>query len=112
MKSIKIEKGFYKTDWPVMIISTVLLYAFIAFDGVLQRYEGIILVSFLIIFLIFLLKSLLIVFFNFLFLRKALIALHCSQWHTYTFMAFVFIMMACTKSLDCLYDNRLLRHCL
>ncbi|WP_299523062.1 calcium/sodium antiporter [uncultured Lutibacter sp.] len=56
ISTISIEKGFYKTDWPVMIISTVLLYAFIAFDGVLQRYEGIILVSFLIIFLIFLLK--------------------------------------------------------
>ena len=39
-----------------MIISSLLLYGFIAFDGVLQQYEGIILFSFLVIFLIYLLK--------------------------------------------------------
>ncbi|MDP3312988.1 calcium/sodium antiporter [Lutibacter sp.] len=56
ISTIKIEKGFYITDWPVMIFSSILFYIFIAFDGILQRYEGIILVSFLVIFLIFLLK--------------------------------------------------------
>ena len=56
ISTISVEKSFYKTDWPVMIISSVLLYVFIAFDGVLQRYEGIILFSFLLIFLIYLLK--------------------------------------------------------
>lgn len=56
ISTISVEKSFYKTDWPVMMISSVLLYGFIVFDGVLQRYEGIILVTFLIIFLIYLLK--------------------------------------------------------
>ena len=56
ISTISVEKSFYKTDWPVMIISSLLLYGFIAFDGVLQRYEGIILFSFLIIFLIYLLR--------------------------------------------------------
>ena len=56
ISTIKVEKSFYKTDWPVMMISSLLLYFFIAFDGELQRYEGIILFSFLIIFLIYLLK--------------------------------------------------------
>ncbi|NOR28193.1 MAG: calcium/sodium antiporter [Lutibacter sp.] len=56
ISTISVEKSFYKTDWPVMIISSLLLYGFIAFDGILQRYEGIILFSFLIIFLIYLLR--------------------------------------------------------
>jgi len=56
ISTISVEKSFYKTDWPVMMIASLLLYGFIAFDGVLVRYEGIILFSFLIIFLIYLLK--------------------------------------------------------
>jgi len=56
ISTISVEKSFYKTDWPVMMISSLLLYGFIAFDGTLQRYEGIILFSCLIIFLIYLLK--------------------------------------------------------
>ena len=56
ISTISVEKSFYKTDWPVMIISSLLLYGFITFDGVLQRYEGIILFTFLIIFLIYLLR--------------------------------------------------------
>ena len=54
--TISVEKSFYKTDWPVMMISSLMLYGFLAFDGVLERYEGIILFSFLVIFLIYLLK--------------------------------------------------------
>ena len=56
ISTISVEKSFYKTDWPVMMVSSVLLYVFIAFDGELQRYEGVILFSFLLIFLIYLLK--------------------------------------------------------
>jgi len=56
VSTISVQKGFYKIDWPIMMIASILLYFFIAFDGELQRYEGIILFSFLIIFLVFLLK--------------------------------------------------------
>ncbi|MFD1293811.1 calcium/sodium antiporter [Lutibacter holmesii] len=56
LSTISVEKSFYKTDWPVMMIASILLYAFIAFDGVLVRYEGVILFSFLIVFLIYLLR--------------------------------------------------------
>lgn len=56
ISTISVEKSFYKTNWPVMMIASVLLYGFIAFDGVLERYEGIILVSFLLIFLVYLLR--------------------------------------------------------
>lgn len=56
LSTIYVEKSFYKIDWPVMMISSLMLYGFIAFDGLLEQYEGIILFSFLIIFLIYLLK--------------------------------------------------------
>ncbi|WP_340074590.1 calcium/sodium antiporter [Leptobacterium sp. I13] len=56
LSSINVERSFYKTDWPVMMIASALLYIFIAFDGLLERYEGIILFSFLLIFLIYLLR--------------------------------------------------------
>jgi cation:H+ antiporter len=56
ISTISVEKSFYKTDWPVMMIASVVLYLFIAFDGVLERYEGIILFLLLIVFLVYLLK--------------------------------------------------------
>ncbi len=56
VSTISVEKSFYKTDWPVMMLSSLLLYGFIAFDGVLVRYEGIILFSMLVVFLFYLLK--------------------------------------------------------
>lgn len=54
--AMDIQKSFYKTDWPVMMIASVLLYVFIAYDSVIVFYEGVILFSFLIIFLVYLLK--------------------------------------------------------
>ena len=56
ISTINVEKSFYKTDWPVMMLSSLMLYGFIFSDGELQQYEGIILFSFLIVFLIYLLK--------------------------------------------------------
>ena len=54
--SIDITKHFYKTDWPIMMISSLLLYVFIGFDGVLGRAEGAILFFFLLLVLVFLFK--------------------------------------------------------
>ena len=56
LSTIGVEKSFYKTDWPVMMLASIMLYVFIAFDGVLERYEGIILLVSLIVFLVYLLK--------------------------------------------------------
>jgi cation:H+ antiporter len=56
ISTINVEKSFYKTDWPVMMLSSLMLYGFIFSDGELQQYEGIILFSFLLVFLIYLLK--------------------------------------------------------
>jgi cation:H+ antiporter len=54
--SMEVEKTFYKIDWPVMMIASALLFLFLANDQVVEQYEGIILFSFLIIFLIYLLR--------------------------------------------------------
>lgn len=54
--TISVEKSFYKTDWPVMMTSSIILFIFIAFDGEIQQYEGVILFSLLIVFLIYLLR--------------------------------------------------------
>jgi cation:H+ antiporter len=54
--TMEIQKSFYKTDWPIMMIASVLLYFFLTGDKVILQYEGIILFSFLIIFLIYLLR--------------------------------------------------------
>ncbi|MEN8125341.1 MAG: calcium/sodium antiporter [Bacteroidota bacterium] len=56
LSTISVEKSFYKIDWPVMMLASVIFYLFIVFDGVLQRYEGVILFSLLIVFLVYLLK--------------------------------------------------------
>lgn len=56
LSTISVEKSFYKTDWPVMMIASVMLYFFIAFDSVLSRVEGVILFSTLVVFLIYLLR--------------------------------------------------------
>ena len=53
---IDVRKSFYTTDWPVMMVASLLFVAFIYFDGVLEHYEGIILVVFLFLFLVYLLR--------------------------------------------------------
>ena len=54
--SIDVRKSFYTTDWPVMMVASLLFVGFIYFDGVLQQHEGIIMVVFLFLFLIYLLR--------------------------------------------------------
>jgi cation:H+ antiporter len=56
VSTIKVEKSFYTTDWPVMMLASVLLYFFLAFDGELQRWEGFTLFFTLILILIYLFK--------------------------------------------------------
>ncbi|MHA7830151.1 MAG: calcium/sodium antiporter [Flagellimonas sp.] len=56
MSKIEVRKSFYTTDWPVMIVASLLFCGFIYFDGELQQNEGIILVSLLFVFLVYLLR--------------------------------------------------------
>ena len=53
---MEVQKSFYKTDWPVMMIASGMLFLFLTGDNVILAYEGVILFSFLIIFLIYLLR--------------------------------------------------------
>ncbi len=53
---IDVNKSFYTTDWPMMMGASVLFFGFIYFDGVLLRYEGIIMVVLLFLFLVYLLR--------------------------------------------------------
>jgi cation:H+ antiporter len=54
--SIDVNKSFYKTDWPVMMLASLLFFGFIFFDGELQQYEGIIMVIALFAFLVYILR--------------------------------------------------------
>lgn len=56
MGSIDVRKSFYTTDWPVMMVASLLFCGFIYFDGVLQRYEGLIMFILLFVFLVYLLR--------------------------------------------------------
>lgn len=54
---MQVEKSFYKTDWPVMMIASLLLFLFLANDYVILQFEGVLLFVFLILFLIYLLRT-------------------------------------------------------
>jgi cation:H+ antiporter len=56
VSTIKVEKSFYITDWPVMMLASVMLYGFLAFDGEIQRWEGFVMFLTLILILIYLFK--------------------------------------------------------
>lgn len=56
LSPIQVEKSFYKTDWPVMMLASVLLYIFIVNDATIQQYEGVLLFTMLIAFLVYLLR--------------------------------------------------------
>jgi cation:H+ antiporter len=53
---MQVKRSFYVTDWPVMMVASVLLWFFLVNDGVLQRPEGAILLLLLFGFLWYLLK--------------------------------------------------------
>lgn len=54
--SIDVHKSFYKTDWPMMMLASLLFFGFIYFDGEIQQYEGIIMVCSLFAFLVYILR--------------------------------------------------------
>lgn len=56
LSSIDVRRSFYTTDWPVMMLASILFFVFIYFDGVLEQWEGIVMVVFLFVFLVYLLR--------------------------------------------------------
>lgn len=56
VSKIEVQKSFYKTDWPVMMLSTLLFAFFVFNDSMVSQAEGIVLFSCLLIFLVYLLR--------------------------------------------------------
>jgi len=56
LSTIDVKRSFYTTDWPVMMLASLLFFGFIYFDGELEQYEGIIMVVCLFLFLVYLLR--------------------------------------------------------
>ena len=54
--NITVSKSFYRLDWPVMILFSLLLYWFLYNDNLLSSFEGLVLFSLLIIFLFSIIK--------------------------------------------------------
>lgn len=54
--SIEVTKSFYKTDWPVMMLASILFYVLLSIDGVLSFWEGFSMFVLLLIFLWYLLR--------------------------------------------------------
>ena len=53
---IDVTSSFYKTDWPMMIFTSLLFYFFLVFDNQLVAYEGAILFLLLLLFMFYLIK--------------------------------------------------------
>lgn len=53
---IDVQKSFYTTNWPVMILASMLLFLFLLNDAMISMTEGIILFSLLAVFLVYLLR--------------------------------------------------------
>ncbi|MCL5246910.1 calcium/sodium antiporter [Cellulophaga sp. 20_2_10] len=54
--SIDVRKSFYTTDWPILIVASLIFFGFIYFDGVIEFYEGLIMVALLIVYIVYLIK--------------------------------------------------------
>jgi len=54
--NIDVRPSFYVTDWPVMMVASLMFVGFIYSDGELRRWEGVIMVVVLFLFLVYLLR--------------------------------------------------------
>ncbi|MGS2761061.1 calcium/sodium antiporter [Sinomicrobium sp. M5D2P9] len=57
LSAITVQKSFYKMDWPFMMLASLVLYGFIFFDGIIQRWEGMVLFGLLILFILVMFRS-------------------------------------------------------
>lgn len=56
ISKIEVQKSFYSINWPIMMIGSLMLYFFLLNDYLISFIEGVFLFSFLLIFLIYVLK--------------------------------------------------------
>lgn len=57
LSTIEVNKDFYKLNWPVMLVASLLLYVFLANDFVITGVEGLFLFALLVAFIFYLLTS-------------------------------------------------------
>lgn len=57
ISAMKVDVGFFKLDWPVMMLSSLLLYLFLYTDSTIERWEGFVLFSFLLLFVMILIRK-------------------------------------------------------
>lgn len=57
ISKMQVDNSFFKIDWPAMIMSSLLLYGMLLFDGQISRIDGFILFGLIIAFVIYLIKS-------------------------------------------------------
>ncbi len=57
ISKMQVDQSFFKTDWPAVILSSLLLYGMLLFDGQVSRIEGVILFVLLVFFVVYLIKS-------------------------------------------------------
>jgi len=55
VSTIKVEKSFYIQDWPVMMLASLMLWLFMTTGLMIERWEGLVMLSMLIVFLVYLL---------------------------------------------------------
>ena len=54
--TIQVERSFYVHDWPVMMLASLLLYFFMTTGAIVARWEGFLMFTLLILFLIYLIR--------------------------------------------------------
>ena len=54
--TIQVERSFYVHDWPVMMMASLALYIFMSSGALIERWEGLIMVLSLLLFLVYLLR--------------------------------------------------------
>ncbi len=57
VNAIQLENSFLKADWPITMITTILLFVFLVIDGILSRVEGFVFLGVLIVYLLYLIKT-------------------------------------------------------
>lgn len=56
ISAMKVDESFYKTDWPVMLLASGLLFGILLYDGEIGRIEGLVLFLSLVGFVVYLIK--------------------------------------------------------
>tara|TARA_B100001564_G_scaffold48910_1_gene36033 strand:- start:6 stop:1007 length:1002 start_codon:yes stop_codon:yes gene_type:complete len=57
LSPIVVSNSFYKKDWPIMFVFSILVYLFSKNDNIINQFEGIILLLFLILFVVYFLRK-------------------------------------------------------